>query len=197
MNQIRKRLTYANVMSTIAVFLMLGGATAFAATQLPKNSVGPKQIRKNAVNSAKVKNHSLRAADFKQGQLPAGPQGPQGEKGDKGEKGEKGEKGDKGETGATGAPATKLFASVNSNGSLARGSGVTATTRSGTGVYEVTFDTNISQCVYLATPGGDNSLLVFSVTMYTKLSGTNKVRVNFSDSSEAPIDRPFYLGVFC
>ncbi len=32
---------------------------------------------------------SLLAADFKTGQLPAGPQGPKGDKGDKGEKGDK------------------------------------------------------------------------------------------------------------
>lgn len=77
MQKIRKRLTYANVMSSIAVFIVLGGA-AFAATQLPKNSVGTKQLKKNAVNSAKVKNGSLKAADFGKGQLPAGPAGPQG-----------------------------------------------------------------------------------------------------------------------
>jgi hypothetical protein len=76
--QIHRRLTYANVMSSIAVFLVLGGATAFAATELVKNSVGTKQLKNNAVNSAKVKNHSLLAADFKSGQLPAGPRGPQG-----------------------------------------------------------------------------------------------------------------------
>ena len=75
MKQIRKRLTYANVMSSIAVFLLLGGATAVAAGQLGKNSVGSKQLKKNAVTSAKVKNHSLQSADFKAGQLPAGPQG--------------------------------------------------------------------------------------------------------------------------
>ena len=34
MKQIRKRLTYANVMSSIAVFLVLGGATAFAAKKI-------------------------------------------------------------------------------------------------------------------------------------------------------------------
>src|SRR3954447_17495705 len=56
--QIRKRLTYANVMSSIAVFLVLGGA-AFAAAQLPKNSVGSKQLKKNAVTAAKVKNGAI------------------------------------------------------------------------------------------------------------------------------------------
>jgi len=83
---IRSRLTFANVVSCIALFVALGSG-AYAATQLPKNSVGSKQIKKNAVNSAKVKDRSLKAVDFKEGQLPAGPAGatgPQGAKGDKG-----------------------------------------------------------------------------------------------------------------
>jgi hypothetical protein len=90
--QIRKRLTYANVMSSIAVFLILGGATAFAA--LGKNSVGSKQLKKNAVTAAKIKKNAVTAAkikdrsllsrDFKVGQLPAGPKGDTGAKGDVG-----------------------------------------------------------------------------------------------------------------
>lgn len=59
MKQIRKRLTYANVMSSIAVFLVLGGATAFAASQLGKNSVGSKQLKKNAVTAAKIKGKAV------------------------------------------------------------------------------------------------------------------------------------------
>jgi hypothetical protein len=51
--QIRKRLTYANVMSSIAVFLMLGGATAIAAG-LGKNTVGTRALKKNAVTNVKV-----------------------------------------------------------------------------------------------------------------------------------------------
>jgi hypothetical protein len=35
-------------MSTVAVFLVLGGVTAFAAAQLEKNSVGAEQLKKNA-----------------------------------------------------------------------------------------------------------------------------------------------------
>jgi hypothetical protein len=85
-NQIRKRLTYANVMSSIAVFLVLGGA-AFAAVQLPKNSVGSKQLKKNAVVSSKVKDGSLKGIDFAKGQLPAGPIGPQGPQGKEGKQG--------------------------------------------------------------------------------------------------------------
>lgn len=59
MRQIRKQLTYANVMSTIAVFLLLGGATAFAASKLGKNSVGTKQLRAHSVTAAKLKKNSV------------------------------------------------------------------------------------------------------------------------------------------
>jgi hypothetical protein len=83
-NRLRPRLTYANVIATLALFLALGGATAYAASTLGKNSVGTKQLRKNAVTGAKVKNGSLAAADFKAGQLPGGERGPAGERGPQG-----------------------------------------------------------------------------------------------------------------
>jgi hypothetical protein len=67
MKQIRKRLTYANVMSSIAVFLILGGATAFAAHQLGKNTVGSKQLKKNAVTTAKIKKEAVGGAKLKKG----------------------------------------------------------------------------------------------------------------------------------
>lgn len=54
MTSLRAKLTYANVMATIAVFIALGGA-GYAAVKLPKNSVGTKQIKNNAVTAAKIK----------------------------------------------------------------------------------------------------------------------------------------------
>jgi hypothetical protein len=79
----RPRLTFANVMSVIAVFIALGGAS-YAAFKLPKNSVGTKQIKPNAINSSKVADGSLKAGDFASGQLPEGPQGPKGDIGPSG-----------------------------------------------------------------------------------------------------------------
>jgi hypothetical protein len=68
-NQIRKRLTYANVMSSIAVFLVLGGATAFAASQLGRNSVGSKQLKRNAVTAAKIKKNAVTKTKIKKGSV--------------------------------------------------------------------------------------------------------------------------------
>jgi hypothetical protein len=61
---IRKRLTYANVMSSIAVFLILGGATAFAAkkigsNEIKGNSITTGKIKKEAVTASKIKNNSV------------------------------------------------------------------------------------------------------------------------------------------
>ena len=67
MKQLRKRLTYANVMSSIAVFLVLGGGAAFAASQLGKNSVGSKQLKKNAVTKAKIKKNAVTTAKIRNG----------------------------------------------------------------------------------------------------------------------------------
>jgi hypothetical protein len=64
----RPKLTYANVMATIAVFIALGGAS-YAALRLPKNSVGPKQLKRNAVRTAKVKNEAITAAKVRKGTL--------------------------------------------------------------------------------------------------------------------------------
>ena len=61
--RLRPRLTYSNVVATLALFIALGGG-AYAATTLPRNSVGTKQLMKNAVTGAKVRNHSLTAADI-------------------------------------------------------------------------------------------------------------------------------------
>ncbi len=78
LRRVRSRLSYANVVATLALFIALGGVS-YAAVVLPANSVGTKQIKANAVTGAKVKNKSLTAADFNGSvQGPAGPAGAQG-----------------------------------------------------------------------------------------------------------------------
>lgn len=70
----RKHLTYANVISTLCLFLVLGGGAAFAATKVAKSSVGTEQLKgeavtkgklaPNSVNSKKVVNGSLTGEDI-------------------------------------------------------------------------------------------------------------------------------------
>jgi hypothetical protein len=55
MKSVRRRLTYANVMSSIAVFLVVAGGSALAAGTLGKNTVGTKQLKNSAVTGAKIK----------------------------------------------------------------------------------------------------------------------------------------------
>jgi hypothetical protein len=57
------RLTYANVASTICLFLVLGG-TAYAAA-----SISGKQVKNGSLTGADIKDHSRRARDFKAGAL--------------------------------------------------------------------------------------------------------------------------------
>jgi hypothetical protein len=72
----RKKLTYSNVMSSIAVFLVLSGGVAYAAKkigshQLKSNSVTTAKIKKNAVTTAKIKNGAISTGKIKDGAISA------------------------------------------------------------------------------------------------------------------------------
>jgi hypothetical protein len=87
----RARLTYANVMATIAVFVALGGSSYAAlkitGKQVVDRSLTARDIKLASLTTREIRDHSLLARDFKAGQLPAGAQGVQGPKGDKGDTG--------------------------------------------------------------------------------------------------------------
>jgi hypothetical protein len=55
MKRLRSKLTYANVISTLALFLVLAGGSALAAGKLGKNTVGSRQLKNGAVTTAKIK----------------------------------------------------------------------------------------------------------------------------------------------
>jgi hypothetical protein len=52
---------YANVVATLALFVALGGVS-YAASTLPRNSVGAPQLRRNAVITSKLKDRSVTSA---------------------------------------------------------------------------------------------------------------------------------------
>jgi hypothetical protein len=83
--RIRARLTYANVVATLALFAALGGG-AYAAATLPRNSVGARQIRKHAVTPKKLSTATRRYI-ARRAKGATGAQGPKGDTGDRGPQG--------------------------------------------------------------------------------------------------------------
>jgi hypothetical protein len=77
MRALRKRLTYANVISTLALFIALGAGSAFAVNQLAPKSVGARQLRPGAVTADKIRKKAvtapkLEAQAVKQGKVANG-----------------------------------------------------------------------------------------------------------------------------
>jgi len=73
----RARLSYANVTATIALFLALGGASAYAINQLPAKSVGERQLRPGAITADKIRKNAvtapkIEALAIKSGKLASG-----------------------------------------------------------------------------------------------------------------------------
>jgi hypothetical protein len=197
MRKLRHQLSYANVMSSIAVFVVLGGG-AYAAATLPKNSVGSKQIKANAVTSSKVKNGSLLSSDFKPGQLragavgPAGPAGPTGAAGPAGAAGVKGDKGDAG--------SALGFARVVAVGTLdaTRSKNVTVNNHPTTGVYCLNVPASalsiIAQIDLSNAAPGDaevHSSLIPSVLATYCAAGGNAVVLLYNTNTPALVDKDF------
>jgi hypothetical protein len=65
---VRARLTYANVIGSLALFIALGG-TAAAAVTLDRDSVGSPQIRKAAVRSPEIANDAVRSPEIRGGAI--------------------------------------------------------------------------------------------------------------------------------
>jgi hypothetical protein len=180
---LRRHLTYANVMATIGVFLALGGVS-YAAIKLPANSVGAKQIKSGAVGSSEIANHSIKPGDFKGSSLPSGPRGPRGPQGDRG------------------PAAAKYWAQLSGGAStaVANGSdGVTAARDPANNLATVTFPTDVSKCATVLTITG--GLPGRTIRKATSSSSGPKVAVwvSFVDGAgnTTTTTDSFDIAVFC
>jgi hypothetical protein len=104
--RMRRHLTYANVISSLCLFILLGGSAVAAVT------ITGKQVKDNSLTSADIRNGTLHGADFGRGVLPPAGSTQTGAPGPQGPKGEPGEKGEKGDTGAPGPGAVPIALSV-------------------------------------------------------------------------------------
>jgi hypothetical protein len=124
-------LTYANVVSTLCLFVLLSGtavaATVISGASIVDGTIAGSKLKNNTITSAKIKSGTLLKKSFKAGQLAAGPAGPAGAAGAAGSPG--------------GAGTARAFGFVdNSSGtpSLAKAKGGVAVRRSGNGVFCIT-----------------------------------------------------------
>jgi hypothetical protein len=207
MRTIRSKLTYANVIATLALFIAVGGATAFAATQLKKNSVGTKQIKNNAVTEAKIKNGSVTGAKVKNGSL-TGTQVNASTLGTV-----------PSATSATtatnatslgGSPASAFQQSANllsavvtndGTATLVRGTAGATVERVGPGEVEVTFSRDVSQCTWVADRGEPGPELVANGVatvrgVYQKPNTVEVVTYSVEKPGEVE-DMDFHLIVLC
>jgi hypothetical protein len=74
MKRFRPRLTYANVIASLALFIALGGAAVAAG--LPRNSVGPRQLKKGAVTARALRKQAVTAGKIAPKAVVAGKLGP-------------------------------------------------------------------------------------------------------------------------
>lgn len=181
-NRMKTRLTYANVTASIALFVALGGSS-YAAITLPRNSVGPKQIRKDAVRSRAIHDGSITLTDISRRARsslrgaagPAGPAGP---------------------AGASGTPAVRYFAAVSSAGDLVRGTATSGGRSTSVGTYVIGFAGSTSGCAAVATLGTTDTSTVPPGRITTNDQG-GRVGVQTYDAAGAPADLPFQVVVAC
>jgi hypothetical protein len=73
-SRLRPKLSYANVIATIALFIALGGAAVAAG--LPKRSVGPQQLKRGAVTPAALRKAAVTSGKLAPKSVVAGKLGP-------------------------------------------------------------------------------------------------------------------------
>lgn len=188
MSRFLGRLTYANVIATLALFVALGGAS-YAATQLPSNSVGTKQIKKGAVTPAKLSQASKSTLTGPTG--PTGPIGPRGAAGEAGAPGTPGLQGEKGDQGPEG-PSDGYFDSTIAGGPLTESGAEFGELNVPAGSYLVSATARListgagssnAECLILNRSGGNGA------QMNVNLSGTNDRKILpmlFAQTVEAP-----------
>lgn len=189
----------AMVVATVALLVALGGTSGAAVS-----ASGPTKAKGNDQNASPSRAEQRGPRGPRGFRGPRGVRGargfpgPRGPAGPAGPAGTAGPAGPAGPAGAAGAPATALWASVDSAGVLVRNKGVASAQKLADGDYLVTFNQDVTPCIYQATLGGPTtSTSIGEVSAAQRTALPAGVRVITRDSGGILADRAFYLAVFC
>jgi Tfp pilus assembly protein FimT len=184
-----RRTTFLVLISVAALLCASMLAPAFGAPQATSAASLAKKLASTLRIAKRADRNAKRAIKGLQVDGKRGPAGPPGATGAAGAAGANGAKGDKGE------PATRLWAVLNADGSLVRGSGVAATSKLGApaGSYEVLFSRDVTTCSYQAT----QSVIQGETLVQPRTGKANGVFVGTFTSAGASADRGVHLAVFC
>ena len=93
-------------------------------------------------------------------------------------------------------PEAAMRWAVSDGSALIRGSRATSLTKIGTGQYEVTFDSDVSACAFVATTqvSGDEALMVFTAGGHLSANG---VYLETKRQDGALVDGPFHVLAMC
>lgn len=187
MSTLKDHLNYANVMSTIAVCIALGGS-AYAATLLPKDSVGSAQIKRSAVGPAELRTGAVTSRAIRNQSIGLGDLASAARLSLRGAKGDPGPAG------------VALHAAINAGGSAVRGNATAFSHQGGSGLYTIAFGRDVSACEATATlaavPNGTavQQPTPGRITVAVDAAG---VTVRTYDTDGSVKDQPFNVLVAC
>ena len=212
--RLRKRLTFANLTSVLALFVALGG-TSYAAisvgsAEIRTNAVGRSEIRSGAVGKSEIRTNAVGKSEVRPNAVGRSEILTDGVNRSELAKDAVGtdELADGGVelsdlSAATRTAMTLGRAMVSSTGAAAGGNAKAVAHAAGSGIYVVEFDRDVSTCTYGATLAAVKNGTTIEPAPNGRVTvaadaANNKVEVRtFGADGTAPQDAPFHLLVAC
>jgi hypothetical protein len=187
MKGLKERLTYANVVATLALFVALGGSS-YAAVNLPRNSVGSPELKTNAVGAAEIRRKAVRSSEISDRSIRLR------------DISTTARKALHGQAGPAGPPGPTFFATIRSSGGIVQGN-ASESMSTGPGVRAISFPKSLVGCAASATltsiAGGPNPDPPVDARIRTETSSDGRAIVRTFDESGTPTFYPFNLIVAC
>jgi hypothetical protein len=215
LRSVANRLSYANVVATLALFVALGGS-GYAALSLPRGSVTARELRRDSVGHSELRRNAVSSSNIRDGSVgvrelsaaardeltgPSGPKGDAGAPGSAGSPGATGAAGPAGAPGSDGVPGSSpvtFRAVVDSTGGRVSGS-ATGASRVGAGDYRLQFPRPLNGCTLAATLARvpEGPVVDPPAGRITVAQFDDEVRVHTYGADGTAADSGFHLLVVC